>query len=207
MAEAGIMSDIEFGRRVMGYQPGQTIEGAELDRFEREYAKYREKALTDWRVRDDPETGRRVRENPTTGLTMFMTNEVGKSMGMAGTGGGSQDMYGDYMNPGVAGADVATNAMTNSMAFNGVRPAAAPTANPVVPVNVNPAAPAAAPQGTGAGGQAPVQPAAPAATNAAPRVRVTAAEFEQQYGRKAQPGTTFPYKDASNNVMAIIEVE
>jgi hypothetical protein len=139
MAEAGIMSDIEFGRRVMGYQPGQTIEGAELDRFEREYAKYREKALTDWRVRDDPATGRRVRENPTTGLTMDMTNATGQVMGMAGTGGGSQDVYGDYMNPGVAGADVATNGMTNSMAFNGVQPAAAPAGNPVVPVNVNPA--------------------------------------------------------------------
>ena len=63
-----------------------------------------------------------------------------------------------------------------------------------------------APQATGAGGQALVQPA-PAATNAAQRVRVTAAEFEQQYGRKVQPGTAFPYKDESNNVIAIIEVE
>ena len=57
---------------------------------------------------------------------------------MAGTSG-SQDVYGDYMNPGVAGADVATNGMKNSMAFNGVQPAAAPAGNPVVPVNVNPA--------------------------------------------------------------------
>jgi hypothetical protein len=65
-----------------------------------------------------------------------------------------------------------------------------------VPVNVNPAMPAA-----------PAPVATPAPTPVANRVRVTAAEFEQTYGRKVQPGTAFPYKDESNNVIAIIEVE
>jgi hypothetical protein len=135
MAEPRILSDIEFGRQVMGYQPGQTIEGAELDKFEREYAKYREKALTDWQLRTD-EQGRMVRANPTTGLVMTMTNAQGQPV-MAGTSG-SQDPYAAYMNPGVAGADPAAD-MTNSAAFAGVQPTAAPTGNPVVPVNVNPA--------------------------------------------------------------------
>jgi len=115
---------------------------------------------------------------------------------MAGTSG-SQDPYAAYMNPtGVSGADPAAADMTNSAAFQGVQPTAAPAGNAVVPVNVNPAMPAAA---------APV--ATPAPTPVANRVRVTAAEFEQTYGRKVQPGTAFPYKDESNNVIAIIEVE
>lgn len=143
MAEPRIMSEREYGLSI-GYAPGQSISGQKLANFRREYAKYREQALfSGWKVRDDPARGVRVRENPVTGLTMDMTNAAGQTAGMAGTGGSSQDVYGDYMNPGVAGADVATNAMTNSMAFNGVRPAAAPAGNPVVPVNVNPAAPAA----------------------------------------------------------------
>ena len=70
-------------------------------------------------------------------------------------------------------------------------------ANPVAPVNVNPAAPVAAPAPT----------AQPSPTPAAQRVRVTAAEFEQTYGRKAQPGTAYPYKDEQGNTVAVIEVE
>jgi hypothetical protein len=97
--------------------------------------------------------------------------------------------------------------MTNSAAFAGVQPTAAPTANPVVPVNVAPSAPQGA-MSMGQGAQAQPAPAAtPAPTPVANRVRVTAQEFEQTYGRKAQPGTAFPYKDESNNVIAIIEVE
>jgi hypothetical protein len=139
MAEPRIMSDIEFGRQVMGYQPGQTIEGAELDKFEREYAKYRQEAMTSWQLRTDDQ-GRMVRANPTTGLVMTMTNAQGQPV-MAGTQG-SQDPYAAYMNPGVAGADPAAD-MTNSAAFQGVQPTAAPAGNAVVPVNVNPAAPVA----------------------------------------------------------------
>jgi len=143
MAEPRIMSDIEFGRQVMGYQPGQSIEGAELDKFEREYEAYRKKALSDWQLRTDDQ-GRMVRANPTTGLVMTMTNAQGQPV-MAGTSG-SQDPYAAYMNPtGVSGADPAAADMTNSAAFQGVQPASAPAGNAVVPVNVNPAMPAAAP--------------------------------------------------------------
>ena len=144
MAEPRIMSDIEFGRQVMGYQPGQSIEGAELDKFEREYEAYRKKALSDWQLRTDDQ-GRMVRANPTTGLVMTMTNAQGQPV-MAGTTQGSQDPYAAYMNPtGVSGADPAAADMTNSAAFQGVQPASAPAGNAVVPVNVNPAMPAAAP--------------------------------------------------------------
>jgi hypothetical protein len=180
MAEPRIMSEREYGLSI-GYAPGQSISGAELANFRKEYAKYRSEATTSWQLRTDDQ-GRMVRANPTTGLVMTMTNAQGQPV-MAGTQG-SQDPYAAYMNPSVAGADPPAD-MTNSAAFAGVQPSV---------------------QGTGAGGQAPVQPAA-AATNAPSRVRVTAAEFEQTYGRKAQPGTAFPYKDESNNVIAIIEVE
>jgi hypothetical protein len=143
MAEPRIMSDIEFGRQVMGYQPGQSIEGAELDNFEREYEAYRKKALTDWQLRTDQQ-GKMVRANPTTGLVMDMTNAAGQPV-MAGAQG-SQDPYAAYMNPtGVSGADPAAADMTNSAAFQGVQPTAAPAGNAVMPVNVNPAAPMAAP--------------------------------------------------------------
>jgi hypothetical protein len=201
MAEPRIMSPKEYGLSI-GYQPGQSIEGAELAKFKAEYAKYRQEAMTSWQLRTDAQ-GKMVRANPTTGLVLDMTNSAGQPV-MAGAQG-SQDPYAAYMNPGVAGADPAAD-MTNSAAFAGVQPTAAPTANAVMPINVSPAAPMVAPQATGAGGQALVQPA-PAATNAAQRVRVTAQEFEQTYGRKVQPGTAFPYKDESNNVIAIIEVE
>jgi hypothetical protein len=112
------------------------------------------------------------------------------------------------MNPtGVSGADPAAADMTNSAAFAGVQPTAAPTANPVVPVNVNPAMQRTAGPAVPTGVTAAAPAATPAPTPVANRVRVTAAEFEQTYGRKVQPGTAFPYKDESNNVIAIIEVE
>ena len=173
MAEPRIMSPKEYGLSV-GYAPGQSIEGQELAKFKAEYAKYRQEAMTSWQLRTDDQ-GRMVRANPTTGLVMTMTNAQGQPV-MAGTSG-SQDPYAAYMNPtGVSGADPAAADMTNSAAFAGVQPTAAPVATP-------------------------------APTPVANRVRVTAAEFEQTYGRKVQPGTAFPYKDESNNVIAIIEVE
>jgi hypothetical protein len=206
MAEPRIMSEREYGLSI-GYAPGQSISGQELANFRREYAKYRSEAMTSWQLRTD-EQGRMVRANPTTGLVMTMTNAQGQPV-MAGAQG-SQDPYAAYMNPGVAGADPAAD-MTNSAAFAGVPaqpvPTAAPAGNPVVPVNVAPSAPQGA-GSMGQGGQAQPAPAAtPAPTPVANRVRVTAQEFEQTYGRKAQPGTAFPYKDESNNVIAIIEVE
>jgi hypothetical protein len=202
MAEPRIMSEREYGLSI-GYAPGQSITGAELANFRREYAKYRSEAMTSWQLRTD-EQGRMVRANPTTGLVMTMTNAQGQPV-MAGAQG-SQDPYAAYMNPGVAGADPAAD-MTNSAAFQGVQPTAAPAGNPVVPVNVAPSAPQGA-MSMGQGAQAQPAPAAtPAPTPVANRVRVTAQEFEQTYGRKAQPGTAFPYKDESNNVIAIIEVE
>jgi hypothetical protein len=143
MAEPRIMSPKEYGLSI-GYAPGQSIEGQELAKFKAEYAKYRQEAMTSWQLRTDDQ-GRMVRANPTTGLVMTMTNAQGQPV-MAGTQG-SQDPYAAYMNPGVAGADPAAD-MTNSAAFAGVPaqpvPTAAPAGNPVVPVNVNPAAPAAA---------------------------------------------------------------
>jgi hypothetical protein len=139
MAEPRIMSEREYGLSI-GYAPGQSISGQELANFRREYAKYRSEAMTSWQLRTD-EQGRMVRANPTTGLVMTMTNAQGQPV-MAGAQG-SQDPYAAYMNPGVAGADPAAD-MTNSAAFAGVQPTAAPAGNPVVPVNVNPAAPAAA---------------------------------------------------------------
>jgi hypothetical protein len=136
MAEPRIMSPKEYGLSI-GYQPGQSIEGAELAKFKAEYAKYRQEAMTSWQLRTDDQ-GRMVRANPTTGLVMTMTNAQGQPV-MAGTSG-SQDPYAAYMNPtGVSGADPAAADMTNSAAFQGVQPTAAPAGNPVVPVNVNPA--------------------------------------------------------------------
>jgi hypothetical protein len=139
MAEPRIMSPKEYGLSI-GYAQGQSIEGAELAKFKAEYAKYRQEAMTSWQLRTDAQ-GKMVRANPTTGLVLDMTNSAGQPV-MAGAQG-SQDPYAAYMNPGVAGADPAAD-MTNSAAFAGVQPTAAPTANPVVPVNVNPAAPVAA---------------------------------------------------------------
>jgi hypothetical protein len=137
MAEPRIMSEREYGLSI-GYQPGQSISGAELANFRREYAKYRSEAMTAWKL--DTSGGNHVRINPVTGLAMAITNAQGQPIP---ADSGSQDPYAAYMNPGVAGADPAAD-MTNSAAFAGVQPTAAPTANPVVPVNVNPAAPAAA---------------------------------------------------------------
>jgi hypothetical protein len=138
MAEPRIMSPKEYGLSV-GYAPGQSIEGAELAKFKAEYAKYRQEAMTSWQLRTDDQ-GRMVRANPTTGLVMTMTNAQGQPV-MAGTSG-SQDPYAAYMNPtGVSGADPAAADMTNSAAFAGVQPTAAPAGNPVVPVNGNPAMP------------------------------------------------------------------
>jgi hypothetical protein len=151
MAEPRIMSEREYGLSI-GYAPGQSISGQELANFRREYAKYRSEAMTSWQLRTDDQ-GRMVRANPTTGLVMTMTNAQGQPV-MAGTQG-SQDPYAAYMNPGVAGADPAAD-MTNSSAFAGGQPTAAPAGNPVVPVNVNPAAPAAAPSPSPAPAAAPV---------------------------------------------------
>jgi hypothetical protein len=204
MAEPRIMSPKEYGLSV-GYAPGQSIEGAELAKFKAEYAKYRQEAMTSWQLRTDDQ-GRMVRANPTTGLVMTMTNAQGQPV-MAGTQG-SQDPYAAYMNPtGVSGADPAAADMTNSAAFAGVQPTAAPAGNAVVPVNVNPAMQRTAGPAVPTGVTAAAPAATPAPTPVANRVRVTAAEFEQTYGRKVQPGTAFPYKDESNNVIAIIEVE
>jgi hypothetical protein len=144
MAEPRIMSPREYGLAVMGYAPGQTIEGAELDRFEKEYETYRKQAVTSWQLRSDAQ-GKLIRANPATGLVMDMTNAAGQPV-MAGT----QDPFAAYMGGygGVAGAaPAAADDMTNSMAFQGVQPSGQPAAagNPVMPVNVNPAAPAAAP--------------------------------------------------------------
>ena len=154
MAEPRIMSPKEDGLSG-GYQPGQSIEGAELAKFKAEYAKYRQEAMTSWQLRTDDQ-GRMVRANPTTGLVMTMTNAQGQPV-MAGTSG-SQDPYADYMNPtGVSGADPAAADMTNSAAFAGVQPTAAPAGNAVVPVNVAPSAPQGA-GSMGQGGQAAAQP-------------------------------------------------
>jgi hypothetical protein len=164
MAEPRIMSPREYGLSI-GYQPGQSIEGAELAKFKAEYAKYRQEAMTSWQLRTDDQ-GRMVRANPTTGLVMTMTNAQGQPV-MAGTSG-SQDPYAAYMNPtGVSGADPAAD-MTNSAAFAGVQPTAAPAGNPVVPVNVAPSAPQGA-WSMGQGAQAAAQPASTPA--AAPMFR------------------------------------
>ena len=188
------MSEIEFGRS-RGLR-GKTLTGQPLADFRKLYNEYRNKAVLDWEVKSSG--GKMVRVNPTTGMVMAMTNAAGEPQPM-----GASDPFADYMNasPGVAGAAVDTN----SAAFAGVQPspmpAAAPQGNAVAPVNVNPAQPAAAPAA-----QAAPAPA-PAPTPVANRVRVTAAEFEQTYGRKVQPGTAFPYKDEQGNTLAIIEVE
>lgn len=138
MAEPQIMSPREYGLSI-GYRPGQSISGQELAKFKEEYTRYRAAAMRDWQLRTDAQ-GQLVRANPTTGLVMSMTNSAGQPV-MAG----SRDPYAAYMNPGgVAGADPAAD-MTNSAAFAGVQPTAAPAGNPVVPVNVNPGAPMVAP--------------------------------------------------------------
>lgn len=176
-----------------GLQSGQRIADATLIALQREYAKQSQK----WELRQDAQ-GNMVRANPQTGLVLAMTNEQGQPVK-----GANANPFADYAGPaagGVAGAAVDTN----SMAFQGVQPtvvpAAAPQGNAVAPVNVNPAMPSATPA-------AAPQAAAPAPTPVANRVRVTAAEFEQTYGRKVQPGTAFPYKDEQGNTLAIIEVE
>ena len=128
------MSEREYGRSI-GYAPGQSITGAKLAEFRREYAKYRQEAMTAWKL--DTSGGNHVRINPVTGMGMVITNAQGQPLP---ADAGSQDPYAAYMNPtGVSGADPAAADMTNSAAFAGVQPTAAPTANPVVPVNVNPA--------------------------------------------------------------------
>lgn len=186
------MSEIEFGRSI-GLR-GQTLRGQPLAEFRELYNEYRRKAVLNWEVKSSG--GKMVRVNPTTGMVMAATNAAGEPQPM-----GAPDPFSDYMNasPGVAGAAVDTN----SMAFQGVAPTPMPTAAPqgnaVAPVNVNPAMPSAAP--------APVATPQPSPTPVANRVRVTAAEFEQTYGRKVQPGTAFPYKDEQGNTLAIIEVE
>lgn len=185
MAEPRIMTPREFGLSI-GYQQGQTIEGAELRAFERQYEEYRKQAVAGWEMSKDNE-GNLVRVNPHTGLVMTMTNQAGQPVKAA-----DANPFAGYMGPGGGAGGVAGAAVdTNSAAFAGVQPSpmpvAAPQGNAVAPVNVNPAAPAAAP--------------------APQRVRVTAAEFEQTYGRKAQPGTAYPYKDEQGNTVAVIEVE
>ena len=178
-----------------GLQSGQRIADATLIGLQREYAKQSQK----WEIKESG--GNYVRMNPQTGLGMVITNTEGQPIPAPARSAGAMDPYAAYMNPpAVAGAAVDTN----SAAFAGVQPspmpAAAPQGNAVAPVNVNPAQPAAAPA-------AAPQAAAPAPTPVANRVRVTAAEFEQTYGRKVQPGTAFPYKDEQGNTLAIIEVE
>jgi len=132
------MTPREFGLSI-GYQQGQTIEGAELRAFERQYEEYRKQAVAGWETynRPDPD-GNIIRVNPHTGQGMVITNMQGQPMKAGGN-----DPFAGYMNPGgVAGAAAVD---PSSAAFAGVQPAAAPQANPVAPVNVNPAMPSAAP--------------------------------------------------------------
>jgi hypothetical protein len=133
--EPQIMSEIEFGRSI-GLR-GQTLSGQRLAEFRQLYNKYREKAVLDWKVASS--AGNMVRVNPTTGMVMAATNAAGEPQPM-----GAADPFADYINasPGVAGA---AQVDTNSMAFAGVQPTAAPQGNAVAPVNVNPAMPVAAP--------------------------------------------------------------
>ena len=143
MAEPQIMSPKQYGLSV-GYAPGQSIQGQELAKFKAEYARYRQEAMTAWKL--DTSGGNHVRINPVTGMGMVITNAQGQPLP---ADAGSQDPYAAYMNPtGVSGADPAAADMTNSAAFQGVQPTAAPAGNAVMPVNVNPAAPAAAPSPT-----------------------------------------------------------
>jgi len=152
MAEPRIMSPKEYGLSV-GYKPGQSIQGQELAKFKAEYAKYRQEAMTAWKL--DTSGGNHVRINPVTGLGMVITNAQGQPLP---ADAGSQDPYAAYMNPtGVSGADPAAADMTNSAAFQGVQPTAAPAGNAVVPVNVAPSAPQGA-GSMGQGGQAAAQP-------------------------------------------------
>ncbi len=135
------MSEREYGRSI-GYAPGQSITGAKLAEFRREYAKYRQEAMTAWKL--DTSGGNHVRINPVTGMGMVITNAQGQPLP---ADAGSQDPYAAYMNPtGVSGADPAAADMTNSAAFAGVQPSVQGTGaggqgtgNPIVPVNVNPA--------------------------------------------------------------------
>jgi hypothetical protein len=143
MAEPRIMSPREFGISI-GYAQGQTIEGAELRAFERQYEEYRKQAVAGWEMSKDNE-GNLVRVNPHTGLVMTMTNQAGQPV-KAGDG----NPFAGYMGPGGGAPAVAGAAVDpSSAAFAGVQPspmpAAAPQGNAVAPVNVNPAQPAAAP--------------------------------------------------------------
>ena len=171
-----------------GLQSGQRVPDATIVALQREWAKQSQK----WEIKESG--GNYVRMNPQTGLGMVITNTEGQPIPAPARSAGAMDPYAAYMNPpAVAGAAVDTN----SPAFAGVQPspmpAAAPAGNAVMPVNMNPAQPAPA--------------AAPAPTPVANRVRVTAAEFEQTYGRKVQPGTAFPYKNEQGQTIAVIEVE
>lgn len=198
------MTPREFGLSI-GYQQGQTIEGAELRAFERQYEEYRKQAVAGWEMSKDQE-GNLLRVNPHTGLAMVMTNMQGQPVK-----GSDANPFAGYMGPGAGAPAVAGAAAVdpNSAAFTNVAPSqvtgasAQGTANPVTPVNVNPAVPAAAPAPAAQAAPAP----APAPTPVANRVRVTAAEFEQTYGRKVQPGTAFPYKNEQGQTIAVIEVE
>lgn len=155
------MSPREYGYSI-GYAQGQTIEGAELRAFERQYEEYRKQAVAGWEMSKDNE-GNLVRVNPHTGLVMTMTNQAGQPV-KAGDG----NPFAGYMGPGGGAPAVAGAAVDpSSAAFAGVQPspmpAAAPQGNAVAPVNVNPAV-AAGQQGAGSMGQG-VQ------TNAAPMFR------------------------------------
>ena len=132
------MSPREFGISI-GYAQGQTIEGAELRAFERQYEEYRKQAVAGWEMSKDNK-GNLVRVNPHTGLVMTMTNQAGQPVKA-----GDANPFAGYMGPGGGAPAVAGAAVdTNSMAFQGVAPSA-PQGNAVAPVNVNPAQPAAAP--------------------------------------------------------------
>ena len=128
-----------------GYAPGTRIPAAAARQLHAQFVKEGRQ----WEIKQDAQ-GNLIRANPETGLVLAMTNEQGQPVK-----GSSANPFADYAGPaacGVAGAAVDTN----SMAFQGVQPAAAPQANPVVPVNMNPAAPTAAPT------PAPAPTAAPA---------------------------------------------
>ena len=140
-----------------GLQSGQRVADTTIAALQREWLKQSQK----WEIKESG--GNYVRMNPQTGLVLQMTNEQGQVAPAPARSAGGMDPYAAYMNPaGVAGATVDTN----SAAFSGVQPspmpAAAPAGNAVMPVNVNPAAPA---------GQRTAGPAVPTGqTNAAPAV-------------------------------------
>ena len=139
-----------------GLQSGQRVADATIVALQREWAKQSQK----WEIKESG--GNYVRMNPQTGLGMMITNTAGQPIPAPARSSGGMNPYEDYMNPGgVAGAAVDTN----SAAFQGVAPnqgtgaSAQGAANPVAPVNVNPAMPSAAPAPTPA---APAAQAAPA---------------------------------------------